>query len=330
MSNNKQHFIKFNFKCDTPQLEWYSDLKIPSFRTVDVIGLEILDVSSIKYLNDDGQVVNLARSTGTDKQNENGIRNSFITQGIDINSVPPVCLDTKELIDGFTRHGSLVGLGTQKYVYLVTKLREGFTIDDAIDEMGLGLNLHPQSKSATLSDFKKRLNSYVTRFEESNNTKFTLDDGKQWFDRIPNIFSDEQIEKAVEDTLKGVRSKENMESYTKAEAEKRCSKILNIDKKSILAFNSSSSTYIDRGIVEALTYFDENGTVPTVVAFLNKVEAEDADAERKKVVKRIKSLNNVMIRLMNEYKKDPEFNLIDFAGFAPQIIGKEDQIVKPQ
>jgi hypothetical protein len=330
MSSNKQHFIKFNFKCDTPQLEWYSDLKLPTFRTVDVIGLEIMNVSDIKYLNDDGQVVNLARSTGTDKQNENGIRNSFINQGIDINSIPPVCLDTKELIDGFTRHGSLVGLDTQKYVYLVTKLKEGFTIDDAIDEMGLGLNLHPQSKSATLSDFKKRLSSYIPRFEESNNTKFELDDGKKWFDRIPNVFSDEQIEKAVEDAIKGIRSKENMESYTKAEAEKKCSKFLNINKNSILALNSSSSTYIDRGIVEALNYFDENGTVPTVVAFLHKVEAEDADAERRKVIKRIKSLNNVMIRLMNEYKKDPEFNLINFAGFAPQVIDKEHQIVKPQ
>ena len=328
--NNKQNFIKHNFQCDTPQLEWYRDLVIPTFRTVDVIGLEIMNTNDIIYLNDDGQVVNLARSTGTDKQNENGIRNSLKHQGIDINSLPPVCLDTKQLIDGFTRHGSILELGAQKYVYLVTKLREGFTIDDAIDEMGLGLNLHPQSKSATLSDFKKRLSSYITRFEESNNTKFTVTDGKQWFDRIPNVFSDDQIEKAVEDSIRGIRSKENMESYTKVDAEKKCSKILNIDKNNILALNTSSSTYIDRGIVEALNYFDENGTVPTVVAFLSKVEAEDADAERRKVVKRIKALNNVMIRLMNEYKKDPEFNLINFVGFAPQVINKENQIVKPQ
>ena len=327
--NNKQNFIKHNFKCDTPQLEWYRDLVIPTFRTVDVIGLEIMNTNDITYLNDDGQVVNLARSTGTDKQNENGIRNSLNHQGIDINSLPPVCLDTKQLIDGFTRHSSILDLGAQKYVYLVTKLKEGFTIDDAIDEMGLGLNLHPQSKSATLLDFKKRLTSYITRFEESNNTKFTVTDGEEWFDRIPNVFSDEQIEKAVEDSIRGIRSKENMCSYNKVQAEKKCSEILNIDKNNILALNTSSSTYIDRGIVEALNYFDENGTVPTVVAFLSKVEAEDADAERRKVMRRIKALNNVMIRLMNEYKKDPEFNLINFVGFAPQVIDKEKQIVKP-
>ena len=328
--SNKQQFIKFNFQCDTPKLEWFSDLEIPSFRTVDVIGLQIKDVDSIIYLNDEGQVINLARSTGTDKQNENGIRNSLAYQGIDINSLPPVCLDTNELIDGFTRQGALVGLETKKYVYLVTKLKEGFTIDDAIDEMGLGLNLHSQSKSATIADFKKRLNNYIIRFKESNNVKFSLNDGIQWFNQILNIFSDEQIEKAVEDTLKGIRSKENMESYNKAEAERKSSKILNINKNAILALNSSSSTYIDRGIVEALSYFDETGSVPTVVAFLNKIEAEDAEAERKKVSKRIKSLNNVMIRLMNEYKKDPDFNLINFAGFVPQVIGKENQIVKPQ
>ena len=327
--NNKQNFIKHNFKCDTPQLEWYRDLVIPTFRTVDVIGLEIMNTNDITYLNDDGQVVNLARSTGTDKQNENGIRNSLNHQGIDINSLPPVCLDTKQLIDGFTRHSSILDLGAQKYVYLVTKLKEGFTIDDAIDEMGLGLNLHPQSKSATLLDFKKRLTNYITRFEESNDTKFTVTDGKEWFDRIPNVFSDEQIGKAVEDSIRGIRSKENMCSYNKVQAEKKCSEILNIDKNNILALNTSSSTYIDRGIVEALNYFDENGTVPTVVAFLSKVEAEDADAERRKVMRRIKALNNVMIRLMNEYKKDPEFNLINFVGFAPQVIDKEKQIVKP-
>ena len=327
--NNKQNFIKHNFKCDTPQLEWYRDLVIPTFRTVDVIGLEIMNTNDITYLNDDGQVVNLARSTGTDKQNENGIRNSLDHQGIDINSLPPVCLDTKQLIDGFTRHSSILDLGAQKYVYLVTKLKEGFTIDDAIDEMGLGLNLHPQSKSATLLDFKKRLTNYITRFEESNDTKFTVTDGKEWFDRIPNVFSDEQIGKAVEDSIRGIRSKENMCSYNKVQAEKKCSEILNIDKNNILALNTSSSTYIDRGIVEALNYFDENGTVPTVVAFLSKVEAEDADAERRKVMRRIKALNNVMIRLMNEYKKDPEFNLINFVGFAPQVIDKEKQIVKP-
>ena len=83
-----------------------------------------------------------------------------------------------------------------------------------------------------------------------------------------------------------------MESYNKAEAERKSSKILNINKNAILALNSSSSTYIDRGIVEALSYFDETGSVPTVVAFLNKIEAEDAEAERKKVSKRIKSLSN--------------------------------------
>ena len=78
---------------------------------------------------------------------------------------------------------------------------------------------------------------------------------------------------------------------------------------------------------------DENCKVDSMIDnFIAEceIEAEDAEAERKKVSKRIKSLNNVMIRLMNEYKKDPDFNLINFAGFVPQVIGKETQIVKPQ
>tara|TARA_B100000902_G_scaffold49195_1_gene56119 strand:+ start:1252 stop:2238 length:987 start_codon:yes stop_codon:yes gene_type:complete len=326
--SNKQHFIKFNFQCDTLKLEWFIDLKIPTFRTVDVVGLQIKDVDSIIHLNDSGQVVNLARSTGTDKQNQNGIRNSFLSQGIDVMSLPPVCLETGELIDGFTRQSALLSMNAPQYVYLVTRLKDGFTLEDAIDEMGLGLNLHAQSKSATIADFKKRLSNYICRFEASNGVKFTLNDGIEWFNGIPNIFSDEQIERAVDDALRGIRSRENMDSFSKKEAQQLGSKILNIDKDSIVAFNSSSSTYMDRGIVEAIKYFDDHGTVPTVVGFLSKVEAEDAEAARKVVVKEIKQMNNAFIRLMNEYKKDPDFNLINFAGFLPQVIDVETDIIK--
>tara|TARA_Y100001973_G_C5147324_1_gene306138 strand:- start:93 stop:1079 length:987 start_codon:yes stop_codon:yes gene_type:complete len=327
--SNRQHFIAFNFQCDTPKVEWFQHLEIPAFRTVEVIGLQVKEVDGIIYLNDDGQVINLARSTGTDKQNEKGIRDSFLKEGINTSFLPPVCLDTGELIDGFTRHSVLVGFGTPSYVYLVVKLKDGFTIDDAIDEIGLGRNLHPQAKKSTMPDYKKRLTRFVVRTESSTDEKFTINQGIQWFNGIPNNFSDEEIENAVEDVLKKIRSLENMESFTKAEAEKRTAKLLNKERDGILAFNTSSSTYIDRGIVEIINHFDEHGTVPTAVGFLSKVEADDADVERKKVLKKINSINRVFVRLMNEYKKDADFNLINFEGFLPQVLGKESEIIKP-
>ena len=328
--SNRQHFIAFNFHCDTPELEWFEHLEIPTFRTVEVIGFQIREVDGIIYVNDDGQVINLARSTGTDKENEKGIRDSFLKQGINTDFLPPVCLDTGELIDGFTRHTVLVGLETQKFIYLVVKLREdkGFTLDDAIDEVGLGRNLHPQAKKSTITDYKKRLTGYVYRCEAVTKEPFTLNQGIQWFDGIPNNFSEDEIEKAVEDVLRKIRSLENMEAFTKAEAEKKTAKLLKKSRSDILAFNTSSSTYIDRGIVEIINYFDEHGTVPTAVGFLSKVEADDAEIERKNVLKRISSLNRVFVRLMNEYKKNPEFDLIKFEGFLPQVIGKETEIVK--
>ena len=64
--SNRQHFIAFNFQCDTPKVEWFQHLEIPTFRTVEVIGLQVKEVDGIIYLNDEGQVINLARSTGRD------------------------------------------------------------------------------------------------------------------------------------------------------------------------------------------------------------------------------------------------------------------------
>jgi hypothetical protein len=51
----------------TPQVEWYSNLEFPKFRTVTCLRLEVRDVDSTVYVNDKGQIVNLARETGTDK-----------------------------------------------------------------------------------------------------------------------------------------------------------------------------------------------------------------------------------------------------------------------
>lgn len=332
--NNRKNFIAFNFQCDTADVNWFSHLlsDLPVFRTVEEPRLELKEVDGITYVNADGQVINLARSTGTDRENEKGIRESFLSQGINTDFVPPICLDTGELIDGYTRHGVIVGLGATKFVYLVVKLKDGFTIDDAIDEIGLGRNLHPQAKKATMSDYKKRLTNFVVRSEESTGEKFTLNQGIQWFNGVPNNFSESEIETATSDVIKKIRSLENMESFTKSDAEKKSSSLLNMPKKDIVALNSSSSTYMDRGVTEIINYFEQNGTVPSVVGFLNKVEADDAESERKKIFSRIKKMNKTFIRLMNEYikadKEDRDFDLIKFEGFLPQIIGKENNIVK--
>ena len=329
----QHNFIEFNFRCDKPEVEWFNHIlrQLPTYRTVDVIGLELRKVDSIIYLNDDGQVVNLARSKGTDRVNEKGIRESFLRQGINTNFVPPVILDTDELIDGFTRQSVLVGLGTQEFVYLVVKLKDGFVKEDAIDELGLGLNLHPQSKKAVMSDFKKRLSNFIVRTEETSKEKFTLNQGIKWFEGIPNNYTDDEIANAVEDQLKKIRSLENMESFTKSIAEKKASELLNVKKSDIVAFNSSSSTYMDRGIVEILDYFDKNASVPKVVGFLDKVEAEDAESVRKKILEHIKIKNDVMVKLLQEYNRSKKqgiaFQFIDFVGFLPQVLGKESDIV---
>ena len=320
-------FYKLNFPCEVPELSWWEKTVIPTFRTVDVIGIQIKNVDSIQYENDKGQTINTARSTGTDKENASGIKNSFLVEGIDPAFLPPVCLKTGELIDGFTRHSVLLDLGQQKFAYLVVELRSGFSIEDAKDELGLGLNKHPQSKKATINDFKKRLRMYIMRCEQSGKV-ITKNDGIEWFNNIEHSFTDKQVEDACSDVLNDMRALETMESFSKKEAEKKGAALIGKDVSEVIAVNNGNKTYLERAILDVLDEFGKTGTVPSLVGFLQKTESEHAENERKEMIKKIKSYNRIFQQLMVEYKRDEEFDLLQFEGFIPQIIDMEDSIVQ--
>ena len=325
-------FAQFNPPCDTIDIALFDNLKLPQYRTVNVIGIKEFDVDSINFKNSNGQIINLARSTGTDKDNVGGLQESLANQGWDFTKVPPIVEQKSlNLFDGFSRHEALLNLQQQKAPYLVVERKEGFNVDDVIDEIGLGANNHSQSKRASITDFKKRFRAFVIR-ENENGREVKLDDGRKWFDSISNPFSDEKIDKAIEDVFDKERARKNMESFTKKIAEERAASLLNIGKSDVVAVVKNkqygSTTYVKRAVTDILYYFDEHGKVPSVVGYLDKIEAEDSEKKRKDLEKEFKRINKCMAGLLAAYKQDPNFEFIKFEGHLPQIIDEEENLIK--
>lgn len=307
---------KFN-----PQVEWYSELQFPEFRTVSVLRLEVRDVDSIVYVNDKGQIVNLARETGTDNVNAAGIKSSLSSQGLCVTEVPPIVLNDGRLIDGYTRQSVIVDMKQDKWVYLVVELKSGFTIEDAYDEVGLGANNHLTSKPATIQDFKKRLGAWMNRQEVIP----TLHDCIAWFNNIPHSFDDRQVKKACEDVINKHLTSVTMESFNAKTAASLGAEILGREGEKVFALNNSNDTYLKRVVYEQLMHFDSTGDVAPVVGFLDKVAAEDSDAERKAVKKQAAKINRAFAKLIVKYQEDPEFVFFPFEGCLGQQINVEDR-----
>ena len=96
-------FKSFNPPCDTLDISWYENFQLPQFRTVDVIGIKVLKTEDILFKNTNGQIINLARAVGTDKENVRGLKDSFVCQGWDTSKLPPIVEETDlSLYDGFS------------------------------------------------------------------------------------------------------------------------------------------------------------------------------------------------------------------------------------
>ena len=328
-------FYKFNFPCDVPQLSWWSSFQFPKFNSVDVIGIELRAVDSIITKNARGQTVNTARSVGTDKENAANLRNSFLVQGINPAYLPPVILDTGELIDGYTRQSVLCELKQEEYAYLVVRLKEGKGIEDAKDELGLGLNLHDSSKSATSNDYKKRLMLYIRRERDAGNT-VGKEECMQWFYSIPHTFLPHQVESIVDKALTEINCMGTMEAFDKKSAVVKGADLLDVGVSDVVALNvhrqSQRKTYMQRTIFEILDEFERTGTIPHVVGFLDKVESEDATHVRQQGVKQARRINKIFNSLMVLYKQaeknGEEFELVKLEGYLPQIINAEEGLIQ--
>ena len=121
-------FASFDSPCDVIDLSVYKNLKLPQYRTVEVIGIKNLQVDSINFKNSLGQVINIARSTGTDKQHVKNLLESFLVRGWDTSKIPPIVEESDwTLYDGYSRHEALLNKDQQESPYLVVKRKKGYS-----------------------------------------------------------------------------------------------------------------------------------------------------------------------------------------------------------
>lgn len=322
----------FNFPCEVPEVSWWKNTKIPDFRTVKSLGYRVLPVSDVLYTNSTGQVNNTARSIGTDNVNYAALKNSFENQGINPNFLPPVVLQYEEkleLLDGFTRHSVLVDKSQERFVYVVVELKEGFSLQDAQDEIGLGLNNHPQSKRHTLVDFKKRLKRWIN----SHSKEVTSKDCIEWFNRIPNSFSDKEIVETVDKVLNEKLAAETTESFTNTTAKKRGAKLLKTNRV-VYAFDNKTGASLETCLGQVLKHYKENLEVPEVVGFTKKVAAEDLASVRLKMQEGADEFNESFRLLARNFLaadkrgEGDSYKVINLKGFLPQIVDIEDDIIE--
>ena len=327
-------FQSMDSQCNIIDLALYESLKkrFPQYRTVEIVDIKNIHVDSINFKNGQGQIINLARSVGTDKNNVRLLKESIVNQGWDVSHVPPIVEEsTLNLFDGFSRHEALLQLDHKVAPYLVVRVKSGFTVDQVIDEIGLGANNHCQSVRATLPDFKTRFHSYVIREKSKGNT-VTTDDGIKWFSLIPHPFGDEEVEKAVEKCFSSIRASETMESFSKKEAQAKAASLLNIPKESIYVVNKDKqkgSQYLHRVVGDLLRIFLKTGKVPDVAGFLTGISADDADEKRKEIEETTAEVNKAFNALAFKSLADPNFKIINYLGHLPQIIDEEDEMIDP-
>jgi len=306
---------------------------IPQYNTIEIVGVRILKTDSIVIQNAIGQVVNMARGIGTDKENARIIQESIASFGWDCRHIPPIVEESDlSLYDGFSRQEALLTLGQDDAPYLVVRKKSNYDLEDVIDEVGLGANNHCQSKKHTIVDFKKRFAAYVVRRGHEGLTT-TVNDGLNWFDGIPNSFSDDKIKEAVEDVFRTKRARETVESFTKTQAEKKGKKLLNTKEK-VFAFGKRPSKdgrshYKKRMIADVIEYFSETGEIPKLVGFTDKYSAEEMDTAREELLEEIDDINKMFNQFIGMYKiTKGTFNLFQFQGFIPQVIDQETDLVK--
>ena len=85
-------------------------------------------------------------------------------------------------------------------------------------------------------------------------------------------------------------------------------------------------------IGDVLDYYcdkdNKNLEGPTVVGFLAKISAEDADDQRKQLIEDCTRINKMMRTIATKYVTDKEFEFINLKGFLPQIIDEETDFIE--
>jgi len=326
-------FYKVDRPCGMPDPQWWEDnCKVKSFRTVNVIGFKVRPISELKNENEAGQKLNPARSQGIDFQNVNALQLSFINQGFDTTKMPPIVLTDGTVIDGNNRVEGFRNI-EQNYVCVYeVEIKDGFTIDDVYDEIGLGMNNHLASKPMQKSDCEKRLALFFKRIGEENTQK-----GLEWFTTFDHPFTKEDVKGMIDKVISKKRFADTMSPFNAKTARQWLEKnnyesdvvMLNMTKKP-----HSAETYFLRAFYEVLMHFNKTSKIKPMTGFLSGFDAESADEARKSAEKRAKilnkAINNLVVKAKESHEQGEDFELIKLDGWMPQVTGKEDDVVTLQ
>ena len=331
-------FYKIASFCDSPPTTMYEDhCVIPNLRTYVNLEFVELELSQIDNTNEQGQEVNDARAQGTDKNNIDGLKSSFLTKGCDTSYLPP-CVGRQKnskglypLYEGFTRISAYNSIGQNSIVVLMGDIPTQYDVEDLKDEIGLGFNDHPSSKKASSSDFETRLSKYVDRKEN-----VTREMCCEWFDGIKNSLTDDKKNKIVDKVFAQKNASKTMESFDYKKAQNRVKKLTGIDIKNVAVYNNKTGASFETMLSNVMTYRTKHGKNPKIYGYLNCTSAEDAHKERVKMINKVVKYNQTVrgivqeansVQLKDFEENDEIYDFLTLEGFIPQMLNKEEIII---
>ena len=202
--------------CEVPDVNLLpSSDKRRKFRSAGFKNTVIEDLSNIDV---GGKTVkNRARSGGTDNINTENLEGEF-DRGIRYDQLPPIIVYINgvfTLIDGFTRFRALQRRGQLAWAFDVYEINDGYTLEDLFDEIGLGANNHPASKSAASDDFIVRGLNWVKRQEGV----VTEDQIFNWVNNIPHTFTETKVKSIVKSIKEKAYPDKSIRTFNSAEVE---------------------------------------------------------------------------------------------------------------
>lgn len=321
------NFRKLPTASSCPDVDWFKDLPLPKGRTFVCTGREKIKLDQIERTNEQGQVVNIARELGTNKENVQDLANNIKINGVLLDAQPPFVGTNDRLFDGFTRTEAIIGMGLEYWVFNVVKPKKGFSWSEVWDEIGLGANNHPPSKSATRGDFSKALARWVAIQEQEPTQGQCVD----WINNIAHSFSSEIVSNIAKGVLTNERARQSMESVDPKDVIARVSNEENFTNRvEIIPINiSGNDTYVKRAIFQALkAVSNPKKDMIRGVGYLKGVPAEKAEETRKEGMKLLDEYNDMFEEAFQQrLKVGAKYRLIDVDYIYPQIIDVETSLI---
>jgi hypothetical protein len=319
------NYRKLQTESSCPEVSWFDDLPLPDGKTFVCLRREKIKLDQIKRTNSEGQVVNIARELGTNKENVQDLANNIKINGVLLDAQPPFVGTDNTLFDGYTRTEAILKMGLEYWVFNVVEPKGDSTWSDVWNEIGLGANNHPPSKSATRGDFTKALARWVATQEQEPTQGRCVD----WINNIPHSFSQEIVTNIAQKVLKTQRAANTVESFDAKQVVAKISKNYT-NRTQVIPFNlSGNSTYLKRSAFDVLeSISNPNMSERVGVGFVKDVPAEEMNAVREEGLKEIEKINDLFEAAFQvRMKRGSNFKLLDINYMMPQIIDVETSLI---